>query len=251
MENGLKESRNKLKFLKHVGLIVGIVAAVAYIILCIVMITGLSADLSMEGVLLFLAIGAVATVIMMFGMMIEGQDLAKKDYSDVVMEYSRITAKVKKSKEFNLTKDWAFDVIKSIVLKVGVIFVQMAGILYLAFMKMADWGLLLTAITNVAMAAGFGLLSLNSRYEKYEKFRVPQMEAYIEEYNKDNERSKEEANGRVQPSNNEIVGIAPVSELGQMQADGGSVEPVANPSGSNGLVCGDSVAASVDMGGVK
>lgn len=150
----------------YVGSFCSVIFAVAYIAFTSVMLVGLQVELTLETGLYILISNAVGLCIS-FSLRLQGVDLGKnkKEVAEMIDRYDRLTNKKKKDKKLKgLSSFWIQSEIQDILIKGLVIGVMSIGLIYVSIEGSKDWGLLLTAITNLLMYFSFGALALVKAY---------------------------------------------------------------------------------------
>lgn len=168
--------------LLYTGMIGAVITAIAFIITTIVMIVGYNEKQPIERQLVNLAISTIFGIVIFIFMREQGISFAKSiDKNKVVEdEYKLKTNKKKKPKalkQINNYRTWAL--IKDILVKSVTIAISMFSISWLAAEGSGDWAMLLSALSNLLMFVGMGMLNMNTAYTKYNEEHIPVLKEEI------------------------------------------------------------------------
>lgn len=142
---------------------------------------------------IFFIIGLAFGLFIRTGFYIQGISYAKQEHENILKEYHN--EKVKDEKEVT-RKSFEFkmliEVTISTALQVAMFFLSTIGFVYLAgFAGIRNPIYIGNAISNLFMFTGFGLLSLNSAYEKYILYKIPIIKERLRKIKEKGEQSDE------------------------------------------------------------
>ena len=166
---------NKIKpILLWMGTIVSCVMAIAYIIVVFVLIQGFKVETILNTSIFSLVTALVGFCIMQM-LKIQGQSFAAEieENKKIHKQYTRTETKDKKahSMKYYWIKSGAIDILtKCLTLSITSI-----GMVYIMIEGSQDYNLLMLAIVNLLMFAGFGLVGLVNAYNFYNESFVPYM----------------------------------------------------------------------------
>ena len=173
-KNELNENLKNL--LLYIGFIGAGISAIAYLIITIVMIKGVSTDISLENQILFSVLGAVVGLLISFLLRNQGIVYAKQneEAQKVMREYRNELYKTKSYKKLRTISYYIFwATIRDIFIKGLTIALSTWFVLYIFIEGSGEWGLLGLAIANILMFVGFGLVGLATIYDKYLEEHIP------------------------------------------------------------------------------
>lgn len=160
--------------LRNLGLILGIVGLVVYIVTLLIMVVGISnEERDLVETLLYTSASGVLGVFMSIALGIQGVKNAEEEYKDLRIEY--LNKPVKEKKLHSMGFIWFKEITIWIFSKGLMLAAMCASTLYLMIEGSQDWVLLFSGIGSGLMAFGFGFLALDKMYNKYIEFEVPRM----------------------------------------------------------------------------
>lgn len=207
MNEKLKEAQeNKKEFyekiknaLTYTGVILAVVAAIAYLILVYVIIYGFSVDYSQDQLIGFIALGAVVGILMNIAMRIQGIDFAK--LTPVAKKtLKELTDSIGKSDEVKMRPMWVMftnSIIKDIVIKGGVIGFTLYYTIDISYSGLGEEKYLLLALANIVLYFGLGLISMSKAYDYYLESHIPFMQQKIKKLELKKEKEGTEENERI------------------------------------------------------
>lgn len=192
---------NKLKpILLWMGTIVSGIMSIAYIIIVFVLVEGFKAKALLQTTI-FSIITAIIGFCIMQMLKIQGQTFAKNNpkNKEVLDKYTKIvlnksTEKEKKKK--SIESYWISSTIVDFLIKCGTLVITSVGMVYIMIEGSKDYSLLLLAVVNLLMFAGFGFISLVKTYDFYNDQYVPYMQDKIDETTLKNEDEDKEMRGK-------------------------------------------------------
>jgi hypothetical protein len=179
---------SKLKpILLWMGTIVSAIMSIAYIIIVFVLVEGFKAKALLQTTV-FSIITAVIGFCIMQMLKIQGQTFAKNIQSnkDTLDKYTRLVlnkSTEKEKKKMSIQSYWISSTIIDFLVKCGTLVITSVGMVYIMIEGSKDYSLLLLAVVNLLMFAGFGFISLVKTYDFYNDQYVPYMQDKIDEVN--------------------------------------------------------------------
>jgi hypothetical protein len=174
----------KLKpILLWMGTIVSIIMSIAYIIIVFVLVEGFKAKALLQTTV-FSIITAVVGFCIMQMLKIQGQMFAKNNEENqkIINDYTQLIlnkATEKQKKKMSIKSYWITSTIIDFIIKCGTLIITSVGMVYIMIEGSKDYSLLLLALVNLLMFAGFGLISLVKTYDFYNDQYVPYMKDKI------------------------------------------------------------------------
>ena len=156
------------------GTIVSVVMAIAYIIIVFVLIEGFKVD-TVLNTTIFSIVTAIIGFCIMQMLKMQGQSFAHniEENKKIYKEYTRTQTKDKKPR--SMTYYWIKSCIGDILVKCLTLAITSIGMVYIMIEGSKDYNLLLLAVVNLLMFAGFGLIGLVKAYDFYNDSYVPYM----------------------------------------------------------------------------
>ena len=176
------DNNNGTFFEKHVkpiliwiGTIVSAIMAVAYIIVVFVLIQGFKVDTILNTTVFSLVTAIVGFCIMQM-LKVQGQAFAAntEENKKLVKEYTK-TFSIKNKKAHSMRYYWLKSGAVDILTKCLTLAITSIGMVYIMIEGSQDYNLLLLALVNLLMFAGFGLIGMVSTYDFYNESYVPYM----------------------------------------------------------------------------
>lgn len=182
--------------LLYIGTIGAVLMVIAYIVIVLTMIFGMSAAASIQETLIFAAVNAVVGILIMQFLKIQGISFAKniEANQDTLKRYN--ANKSKKKKLRSIRYFWITSVTKDIIGRAVIIIITTLCVIYLVIVGTYDYTYLLLALVNLVMFACFGLLALVNAYDFFNEEHIPYLEEQINETEQKAEaekRAREEA----------------------------------------------------------
>lgn len=176
------DNNNGTFFEKHVkpiliwiGTIVSAIMAVAYIIVVFVLIQGFRVDTILNTTVFSLVTAIVGFCIMQM-LKVQGQAFAAniEENKKLVKEYTK-TFSTKNKKAHSMRYYWITSGAVDILTKCLTLAITSIGMVYIMIEGSQDYNLLLLALVNLLMFAGFGLIGMVNTYDFYNESYVPYM----------------------------------------------------------------------------
>lgn len=165
------------KILNYLGYALSGVGAVAYIIIIAILVAGVDqVDFMLKGKDgWFFGINFVFGLWIRTGFNIQGITYAKDENQEIIKEYHNLKVKDKKEKWFlSFETKMALSVIANTVYQIGMLLVTSVGFIYLAgFEGIKNPIYIWSALSNLMMFSGFGLMALVKTYERYNELKIP------------------------------------------------------------------------------
>ena len=200
VQENKKEFYEKIKnALTYTGVILAVVAAIAYLILVYVIIYGFSVDYSQDQLIGFIALGAVVGILMNIAMRIQGIDFAK--LTPVAKKtLKELTDSIGKSDEVKMRPMWVMftnSIIKDIVIKGGVIGFSLYYTIDISYSGLGEEKYFLLALANIVLYFGLGLISMSKAYDYYLESHIPYMKQKIKRLELEKKEEGIEENERI------------------------------------------------------
>ena len=173
-----------------------IISGVAYLLITIVLIVGISSDTEIEQQITFSVLGVIIGLLINFQLGTQGIVLAQKEpESQIAMKAYRTTLnKTKSIKQLHsITYYLVLLTIFDVMIKGSTVGFATYYSFKIATIGNGNWILILFAIANLGMFTGFGLRRLAKLYDKYIDEHVPTMLAKTEkliEFNKQEKKNE-------------------------------------------------------------
>lgn len=195
-----KEFYEKIKnALTYTGVILAVVAAIAYLILVYVIIYGFSVDYSQEQLIGFIMLGAVVGILMNIAMRIQGIDFAKLTPT-AKKTLKELTDSIGKSDNAKMRPMWVMfstSIIKDIVIKGGVIGLSLYYTIDISYSGLGEEKYFLLALANIVLYFGLGLISMSKAYDYYLESHIPFMQQKIKKLELEKKEEGIEENERI------------------------------------------------------
>lgn len=176
-----------------VGTIVACVMAVAYIIIAFVLIAGFKSEKLLSTSVFAIVTAAVGFCIMQM-LKIQGQSFAQElpENKEIIKKY--YANKTKDKKPRSIKYFWITSTIKDLLIKCLTLALTSVGMIYIVIEGSGDYNLLLLALVNLLMFAGFGLVALVNTYDFYNNSYIPYMLEKIAEVEENKKEEETETN---------------------------------------------------------
>lgn len=174
----------KLKpILLYMGTIVSGIMGIAYIIVVFVLIEGFKAEKLLNTTVFSIITAAIGFCIMQM-LKIQGQTFAKnlEKNKKIVNAYSKRKNANNPRKYKSMKHYWISSTIVDVSVKCLTLAITSIGMVYIMIEGSGDYSLLLLAVVNLLMFAGFGLISLCKAYDFYNEEYIPYMIHELGEY---------------------------------------------------------------------
>lgn len=195
--DGKKKFNDGLKkLLMYIGYIMSALGAVGYIATIVILVKGVG-DLNFELIGkdgLFFILNFVFGLWIRVGLYTQGVIYAKREFEETIKKYHKAKAKEKRERNvWSFFRTYEFRMGLAVFINTAfqliMLVVSSLGVIYLTgFEGIGNKIYIYNAFSNLTMFAGFGLLAINSSYEKYVNFKIP----VIEEKTKDLIKEREE-----------------------------------------------------------
>lgn len=197
VEETTKDTQQRISFfeskikplLTYIGTIIAIVMAIAYVIVVFVLIKGFKAE-TILNTSIFSFVTAVIGFCIMQMLKVQGKSFAEsiEENKVVLKKFTRL--KTKERKLHTMKYFWVTSGLSDVLSRCLTLGIMSVGMVYIMIEGSNDYSLLLLAMVNLLMFAGFGLLSMVAAYDFYNNEYVPYMLEKIKE-NETQNQSKE------------------------------------------------------------
>lgn len=150
-----------------------VTGAVAYLILVVILVVGVKQSMMLQQRVWFLVLGAITGVLITMSLLTQGIQLSSSlpDNEKTLKKYNSLKYGVKKKAEWMNTM-WFFT-IKNFVITLFTKVLSVAAstwlVLNIVIEGSGEATLVLTAIANIVMYLGFGMLTLNKAYNWHDQ----------------------------------------------------------------------------------
>lgn len=169
-----------LKLLNNIGVVGAILASIADIIFVIIFVVGIKIEIDIKANIIFAIINALIGILINCLLRIQGQKYAELENQELCDKFYR--KKAKEAKRHISMKVWqSISIIKDIIIKGGTTTFGIFGIIYLSIEGSKNPIQILITLVTLVMFACFGLMSMNSAYNRYYNIQIPFMELKIKE----------------------------------------------------------------------
>ena len=167
--------------LMYVGTIGAVLSAIAYIIIIITMIFGLTVEASIKDTVIFACVNAVIGFVIMQFLKIQGITFAKNipENQDILKQWRDLNPNKGNKKKHSLKYFWVSSVVKDVLTRALLIVITTICIIYLVIKGTHDYTYLLLMVVNLLMFACFGLISLVNANDFYIEQHIPYIQEQI------------------------------------------------------------------------
>lgn len=169
-------NKNIRMILLYSGFVGAGISGTAYLVATIVMIKGVSANLTIENQILFSVIGAVVGILISTLLRSQGINYAKQnpEVKEIMANYMTEKNNALKNRKLHMIGWYMFwALIIDVFVKGSSVAISTFLIVYIFVKGSGDWSLMWLAISNIGLFTGFGLVSLSTIYEKYIEKHLP------------------------------------------------------------------------------
>ena len=175
-----------LKLLNNIGIVGSVLAAVADIIFVVIFVVGVKVDISMKSTIIFAVINAFIGVLINILLRYQGQKYAEMENTELCEKFNR--KKVKEKKKHLSMELWqVIKLIEDIIIKGGTTTFSICGIIYISIEGSKNPIQILITLVSLVLFICFGLMNMNSSYNRFYNVQIPYMELKIKE--KENEEN--------------------------------------------------------------
>ena len=184
-QNLQKKSHELLiKLLNNIGIVGSILASIADIVLVIIFVIGIKIDINITSTIIFSILNTIIGVLINCLLRYQGQKYAEIENEELCKQYYH--KKIKEKKHLSLMQYNIVQTFKDIIIKGGTSFFLIFGSIYISIKGSENPVQILITLVTLILFACFGLIAMNSSYERFYNYQVPLMELKIKE-NKENE----------------------------------------------------------------
>jgi len=176
-----------------VGAIMASLSSIVYVGVVVILVRGFKVTVQSNHLLLFAALGALAGILIITSLYLQGVALAKQqpEAKTQLEEYKKLSGKSKTVKVRSITYYFWLELTKTVILK-GI---NTGLMLYLTISfiveGIGDEQYITLALANVGLFLGLGLLALNKGYDNYTDSHMVYLDQKIEKL------KEEEINGSI------------------------------------------------------
>lgn len=188
------------------GTIVSGVMAVAYIIVVFVLIQGFKVETILNTTIFSIVTALVGFCIMQM-LKMQGQAFAAdiEENKKIYKQYTRTETKDKKA--HSMRYYWITSGLVDVLTKCLTLAITTVGMVYIMIEGSQDYNLLMLAIVNLLMFAGFGLMGLVGAYDFYNESYVPYMLEQINKHENETENKTDLEMAKTEPIEQTDAGL--------------------------------------------
>lgn len=184
-EKKITNSQNKshealIKILNNIGIIGAILASVADLIFVIIFVVGITIDVKGKSNIIFSVINAGIGVLINILLRYQGQKYAEIENEELCNKFYRKKASERK-KTLSMEKWQILQSLKDIIIKGGLTSFSIFGLIYISIEGSKNTVQILMTIVTLILFACFGLMNMNTAYNRFYNVQVPYMELKIKE----------------------------------------------------------------------
>lgn len=178
-----------LKLLNNIGIVGAILAAVADIVFVLIMVLGVQINAKMSSVVIFSVVNALVGILINILLRYQGKKYAELENTEICKKY--YNKQVKEKKYLSIGAWMALNSVKDILVKGVTTSFSIFGMIYLSIEGSKNPIQILMTFATLVMFACFGLMAMNSAYERFYNVQIPYMEMKIKEREKEKEQCSE------------------------------------------------------------
>lgn len=184
-EKKITNSPNKshealIKILNNIGIIGAILAGIADLIFVIIFVVGITIDVQGKSNIIFSVINAGIGVLINILLRYQGQKYAEIENEELCNKFYRKKASERK-KTLSMEKWQILQSLKDIIVKGGLTSFSIFGLIYISIEGSKNTVQILMTIVTLVLFACFGLMNMNTAYNRFYNVQVPYMELKIKE----------------------------------------------------------------------
>lgn len=169
-----------LKLLNNIGVVGAILAGIADVIFVIIFVVGVKINVSIKASIIFAIINSLIGVLINVLLRYQGQKYAEIENQELCNKFYK--KKVKESKKYISMTAWqAISALFDIIIKGGTAIFGIFGIVYISIEGSKNPIQILITLVTLVLFACFGLMNMNSSYNRFYNIQVPYMELKIKE----------------------------------------------------------------------
>lgn len=180
-----------LKLLNNIGIVGAILAAIADIVFVLIMVLGVQIDVDIKATIIFAVINALIGILINILLRYQGKKYAEIENEELCKKF--YNKQVKEKKYMSMTKWMILNSAIDIVIKGATTAFSIFGIIYISIQGSKNPIQILITIATLILFACFGLISMNSAYERFYNIQIPYMSIQIQN-RENNKKSKGDSN---------------------------------------------------------
>lgn len=177
-----------LKLLNNIGVVGAILCAVADIIFVIIMVFGIKVEIRMSAMAIFAVVNALVGLMINFLLRYQGKKYAEIENEELCKAY--YNKRVREVKYVSFNKWMTLQTFKDAAIKGGGTAFSIFGLIYISVEGSENPIQLLLTLVTLVLFACFGLMSMNSAYERFYNVQIPFMKMQLEERKKQAEQQE-------------------------------------------------------------
>lgn len=175
----MKSHEVLMNILNNIGTICAIFCAIADIVLVTIFVVGVNVERDTASIISFSVSNAVFGLLINVFLRYQGQKYAEIENGEIISKYYKKKAKETK---YRSIKVWsAIQVIKDVIIKGVFLSASIFCTFYISIKGSGNIVLILIAIVSMLMFICFGLIGMNSAYNRFYNIDLPYMKLKIEE----------------------------------------------------------------------
>lgn len=189
-----------MKLLNNIGVVGSILAAIADILFVVIMVVGVKVEINSPAIVIFAVVNAFIGLLINNLLRYQGKHYAELENDELCKAFYQ---KQIKEKRYVPTNKWmVYRGLTDILVKGCTTAGSIAGILYITIAGTHNPIQILITAVNIVLFACFGLISMNSAYNRFYNTDVPYMKEKIKERTKHENRKSISRDSEVGTSDN-------------------------------------------------
>lgn len=177
-----------LKLLNNIGIVGAILAAIADIAFVLIMVLGVQINVQTNAIVIFAIVNALIGILINILLRYQGKKYAEIENDELCKKF--YNKKVREKKHLTIGKWMALKTAEDFVIKGAAAAFSIFGIIYISIQGSKNPIQILITIATLILFACFGLISMNSAYERFYNIQVPYMKLEIEKREQKAKKSK-------------------------------------------------------------
>lgn len=187
-----KQSKKALvQLLNNIGIVCSIIAGTADIIFVLIMVLGVNIDIKFNALILYSIVNSLIGILINILLRFQGVKYAELENQELCEKF--YVKKVKETKKPLSIEKWqALHGFLDFLTKGTFTAFSIFGIIYISIEGSKNPIQILITLTTLILYVCFGLISMNSGYDRFYMVQKPYMELFLEEKNKKENEKKGE-----------------------------------------------------------
>lgn len=191
-----------MKLLNNIGIVGAVLAAVADIVFVIIMVLGVHVDAEMSAIVIFAVVNALIGILINILLRFQGKKYAEIENEELCKLF--YNKRVKEKKYISMNAWMTLKSLEDFIIKGVTTAFSIFGIIYISITGSKNPIQILITVASLILFACFGLIGMNSAYERFYNVQVPYMELKVK-YRENNHCSSTSVEEQItdQPSTDE------------------------------------------------